>query len=59
MRLQVESTCLFIDTSSDPTIAEIVGVDGPDRDFLPDPGTHKIRIRKAGTVTITANQSGW
>jgi hypothetical protein len=45
-------------SSSDSSIAEIVGVDGPDSDFLPDPGTQKIRVRKAGTVTITANQAG-
>ena len=45
-------------SSSDPTTAEIVGIDGDDLDSDPDPGTHKIRIRKAGTVTITANQAG-
>ena len=44
-------------SSSDSTIAEIVGIDGPDLDSDPDPGTHKIRVRKAGTVTITANQA--
>ena len=45
-------------SSSDTTIAEIVGVDGPDSDYLPDPGTQKIRVRKAGTVIITARQLG-
>ncbi|NBQ03339.1 MAG: hypothetical protein EBU27_09070, partial [Opitutae bacterium] len=45
-------------SSSDSSIAEIVGIDGPDLDSDPDPGTHKIRVRKAGTVIITANQAG-
>jgi hypothetical protein len=45
-------------SSSDTSIAEIVGVDGPDADYLPDPGTQKIRVRKAGTVIITVNQAG-
>jgi hypothetical protein len=44
-------------SSSDTSIAEIVGVDN-DGDFLPDPGTQKVRVRKAGTVIITANQAG-
>ena len=45
-------------SSSDPTTAEIVGVDGSDSDFLPDPGTQKIRFRKSGVVTVTASQPG-
>ena len=45
-------------SSSDTSIAEIVGIDGDDSTFDPDPGTHKVRVRKAGTVIITANQGG-
>ena len=43
--------------SSDTNIAQIIGPDN-DGDFSPDPGTQKIRIRAAGTVTITASQAG-